>query len=734
MPDPVAEPAERAAATAQPATAAPERKVPFQLGERHFRAMIENGLDLVSILDANGIILYASPSHERVLGYRPDDLVGRGAFDLVHPDDAGRILETFADGLTDPGRVATLEFRYRHNDGSWRVIESIGSHPLPDEGVGGFVIHSRDVTERRAAEDRTAVLLDVARDLASTLDPAEILDRVQRRIAAVLPCDIVTTYRWNPDEERFRLASQFGMSPEAVEQVRHLSFGATEPFDGRLYSGAVIVNDAAAQPGPMRELARRFGFSALIAAPLRVPGRYFGSLCAYRAAPGRPFDDGHAQLCTAIGSQLAVALERVELYRTEREAAEVFGALARVGRELLGSLDLPGLTDRLCRITSEVLGCEIAQTLLWRPAEQAFSVVAAHGIPADELDALGLVRIPGSAIADALGPLGDEGVAPLVGTVEASAAGLGTLARGGGVGPRLVVALRRGAEIVGLLVASRSAEHGPFQTSEIRIGQGLAQLASLALEHARIVDELDAANRLKSEFVAMMSHELRTPLNAIIGYGDLLREGAFGDLDREQGEVLDRIGRSSRELHRLISDVLDLSRLESGRVPLRQARVAISDLVAELAVELEHLERAPAVALQFDVATALPDVTTDAAKLKVVLRNLVLNALKFTDEGAVSLSAAPEDDGVVLRVVDTGMGIAPDQLGIIFEPFRQAHTAARRQGGVGLGLYIVRRIIDMLGGTVSVESDLGRGSTFRVWVPAATEEAPHAGAEPLRAS
>jgi GAF domain-containing protein len=176
-----------------------------------------------------------------------------------------------------------VEFRVRHEDGSLRVLEAIGVHPA-DDPTAGFVVHSRDVSERRAAEDRSAVLLEVARDLATTLDPAEILDRVQRRMVAVLPCDTVTTYQWDEVAQRFRLVADYGTPPAVRDEMSTLSFKSAEPFGGRLYEGPVVLSDAASAPGMAGQIAARFGVGPLLAAPLRVPGRYFGALSS-RSSP-----------------------------------------------------------------------------------------------------------------------------------------------------------------------------------------------------------------------------------------------------------------------------------------------------------------------------------------------------------------------------------------------------------------------------------------------------------------
>jgi signal transduction histidine kinase len=236
------------------------------------------------------------------------------------------------------------------------------------------------------------------------------------------------------------------------------------------------------------------------------------------------------------------------------------------------------------------------------------------------------------------------------------------------------------------------------------------------------ITELERASRLKSEFVATMSHELRTPLNIVIGYTDLLLEGAFGDLTVEQVGIVQRMGKSTGELQELISATLDLSRLEAGRLPLELGEVHLRELIAEIEAESQELQRKPGVCVLWQVAPELPALYTDAAKLKTVLKNVIANAVKFTDQGSVTVRVGARDRGVEFGVTDTGIGIAPETVPIIFEPFRQADgSPTRRHSGVGLGLYIVRRFLDLLGGTVAVESAVGQGSTFRVWVPVRTE-------------
>ncbi|MBI3301574.1 MAG: HAMP domain-containing histidine kinase [Deltaproteobacteria bacterium] len=232
-------------------------------------------------------------------------------------------------------------------------------------------------------------------------------------------------------------------------------------------------------------------------------------------------------------------------------------------------------------------------------------------------------------------------------------------------------------------------------------------------------EQAESANRLKSDFLSTVSHELRTPLHIIMGYNDLLPDEGFGSLTEEQTDILRRVERSARALSELINATLDIGRLETGRLPVEIKQVDLAALIEQIQDETQNLQEEKAgLAFFWRVAPALPPLYTDPVKFKVVLKNLVGNAVKFTEVGSVTVDVSTRDGGVEVSVADTGIGLAPEALPIIFEPFRQVENPlTRSHGGVGLGLYIVRRILEVLGGTITVESTLGQGSTFRVWLP-----------------
>lgn len=228
----------------------------------------------------------------------------------------------------------------------------------------------------------------------------------------------------------------------------------------------------------------------------------------------------------------------------------------------------------------------------------------------------------------------------------------------------------------------------------------------------------EVANRAKSEFLATMSHELRTPLSIIMGYTDLLLDETFGPLAEAQAATVQRIDHSARELLTLITAVLDLNRLDAGRMPLEVREVEGKDLLQEIQAEL-HLRPVPApLTFVWDIAPTLPRLRTDPGKVKIILKNLIGNAVKFTPAGQITIAARSYKEGVEVSVADTGIGIPPEKLETIFEPFRQLQaTTTRQHGGAGLGLHIVKRFLDLLGGTVRVESTVGQGATFSVWLP-----------------
>ena len=246
---------------------------------------------------------------------------------------------------------------------------------------------------------------------------------------------------------------------------------------------------------------------------------------------------------------------------------------------------------------------------------------------------------------------------------------------------------------------------------EVKVAERTEQLQ-------RLYEECLAANRLKSEFIANMSHELRTPLHIMMGYTEMLLDGDGRRPSEEHDQMVVRIREASHGLLELVDGLLDLRKLESGKMPLEIEPVHLAPFLGHFQ-RRERLPVAPNVALRWRIDPALPDIETDVAKLSIVLDNLVNNAIKFTRDGTITVSASdvPAERRVVFRVEDTGPGIPSEHLAAIFEPFHQVDERSDRAGGVGLGLAIVRHYVALLGGEIRVSSQPGAGSSFEVTLP-----------------
>jgi PAS domain S-box-containing protein len=365
-----------------------------------------------------------------------------------------------------------------------------------------------------------------------------------------------------------------------------------------------------------------------------------------------------------------------------------------------------------------------AVMLMNREAQRLFRPPAQEGAPLDAIAAANAERFFA----------GVEAFAAEGGTERAARFSLRDPAGGAELPAEMVSGVIRDGDGAVLAVVSilhdltHEVENARLAAELARVNEGLEQsvrdaTAELQEQNRQLVwqgQELERAYRHKSEFLASMSHELRTPINALLGYTALLRERIYGDLSPRQDEALQRMQSSSAHLLELVNDILDLARIEAGRMPVHLEPVLLGALVDSVVDSVEPMARAKGLDLRVEVPEDLPALITDRTRAKQIVLNLLSNAVKFTRDGSVSLAARPlaSGDGVEVEVADTGIGIAPEALAGIFDDFRQVDQSSTREfGGTGLGLSIVRKLLGLLGGSIRVESVPEAGSTFTVTLP-----------------
>jgi signal transduction histidine kinase len=287
----------------------------------------------------------------------------------------------------------------------------------------------------------------------------------------------------------------------------------------------------------------------------------------------------------------------------------------------------------------------------------------------------------------------------------------------------LAVPVLRDDETLGVMVLART-QIRPFAAREVELVETFADQAAIAIQNVRLFNEiqdksrqLEVASRHKSEFLANMSHELRTPLNAVIGFSEVLLQGIFGDINEKQREYLTDVLGSGQHLLSLINDILDLSKIEAGRMELDLSTFALRDaLESGLTIVRERAAR-HGIELSTVVASDVGTIEADERKVKQILYNLLSNAVKFTpDGGRVAINVRVENGDVRIEVRDTGIGVAPDDQERIFEEFRQVGRERSREG-TGLGLTLTKRFVELHGGRIWLESTPGKGSTFTFILP-----------------
>ena len=588
------------------------------------------------------------------------------------------------------------------------------------------------------ALQRQTATADVLKAISSSpTDVQPVFDTVVRN--ATVLCDALFGIVFRFDGDLLHMVAHQSLTPDVLDLLSRLypMRPSREHASGRviLSRAMVHVRDVLADPDYHRGVGSAGGWRSLLAVPMLREGVAVGVIWVARARAG-PFPDHQIALLATFADQAVIAIENVRLFK-ELEARtgaltrsiEEMHALGEVGQAVSSTLDLDTVLATIITHAVELSKADAGGTIYeFDEAAGVFVPRANHGVSDDYVRILRESQLRlGEAAVGLCAVNRSPYQVPDVDKGEDSRMRDPLLKEG--VRALLAVPLLREERVIGALVIRRKVA-GEFSPSVVTLLQALAGQSVLAIQNARLFREiaekgrqLEVASQLKSQFLANMSHELRTPLNAIIGVTEMLHEDAV-DLKRDDDlEPLERVLRAARHLLALINDILDLSKIEAGKIDIHIESFAIAPLVTDVVQTIATMATKNGNKVVVECADNIGTMNADQTRIRQALLNLASNANKFTEHGTVTISArrATETgrEWVTIAVADTGIGLTPEQMGKLFQDFVQADSSiTRKYGGTGLGLAISRRFCQMMGGDITVASESGRGSTFTIRVPA----------------
>ncbi|GAA2468047.1 response regulator [Terrabacter carboxydivorans] len=616
-----------------------------------------------------------------------------------------------------------------------------------EAAVGDSASRDRAELESRLAEVReqfraTSDVLKVLTSATHTGQPGRdrVFDTVVDNARRLLGAQVAQIYL--VDGDGFVLARSSGLTPEFVDFVaEHPIARDRSTLVGRVTMDRVIhrIDDVLADPGYGRtDFQQLGGYRTMMGAPMVVGDEVVGALNVWRTEVD-PFDERAEELLTTFAEQAALALRHVELFAAvESRSAELarkvdqLEALAEVGAAISSTLVPDEILALIVSRAVELSGTDGGSLMEFDEQTGLFGVRTVSGTSPEVIAALRAAEIHidrtwvgRSALTREVLQIPDLDDVPL--PLDEHLAVL----HGSGWRSLVAIPLSRADRVVGALVVRRKSP-GSFSAETCELLAAFASQSAVALTNARLYQQLELqsvelarASRHKSEFLASMSHELRTPLNAVIGFSEVLLERMFGELNERQEDYLQDILAAGRHLLALLGDILDLSKIEAGRMELDLTTFPVDDMVVQALSLVRERAALHGIRLTLETDGGLGAVTADELRLKEVLLNLLSNAVKFTpDGGSVDVRAWRDREAVAITVTDTGIGIDPADQERIFDSFQQGERSASSSEGTGLGLTLSRRIVELHGGRLWLSSTPGEGSTFGLSIPQPSAEPP----------
>jgi signal transduction histidine kinase len=602
--------------------------------------------------------------------------------------------------------------------------------PIVEVNHTARAIEDASVRRKQAEEALTGrnmelqALQEVSQAILMSPDVQTTMEKILENAVALGSYDLGIIRLVDPNTATIKPVAYRGyVNPENIHSHPQL---AAADATGRLTARVVTFREPRIEEDvPNCEGLRTWkkeGVQSAIVIPVRAGEEVLGVLQLGARSP-RKFTPDAVRLLMAVGDQLGIAIQKSRANEETKRHLERIRALHEIDLAITSTLELQTILNVLLEKIEVFLPIAASSTVrLLRPDSGELESLACRGLDEKAWRSQARTTLGGRAekVVQTRAPV-------VVADIQRDTRTYNPAVFRGLVS-YLGVPLIVHDTVLGVLSLYTRKEH-EFTREESEFLVTLAGQAAIAIHNAQLYEEMVRANKVKDEFLSVMSHELRTPLSVIMGYTGMLRDGMLGEINPKQEEALQKVlGRAGDQLN-MVNEIMQTTQLESRSVTAGREPVILSGLMEQLRADYQLRSGKPAVKLVWDYPAGPIEITTDSAKLKQILQNLVNNALKFTDDGTVTISArvregvsdhntqhlTPDSRFVELKVSDTGIGIPPEKLQQIFDKFYQVDSSETRlYGGVGLGLYIVKHFTDLLGGTVSVESEPGKGSTFVV--------------------